>query len=166
MDQSSRRGSSSQHHHHHHQPHPSISDTTTSNDPELSPRVRFAEGEPQTSYQVLRPPAPSSNADSSVGTGTIITRSENRSSLGPSIYWDDRLSVRDIERESDANLVGYTFYREPTPPPGPPPPPLQAVDDFSEKRSDYGSPSAPGGLAVPGVGGSVLGSGRRGRRRK
>ena len=70
-------------------------------------RVRFAEGEPQATYTVHQP-------TSRRGTSPAATASAAQ----PSVFWDERGGPdRDIDRESDANLAGYTFYREGTPTP-------------------------------------------------
>ncbi|KAL1840117.1 hypothetical protein VTJ49DRAFT_773 [Mycothermus thermophilus] len=143
MAPSSHRGSPSR-------PLPSISDN--SNDLDLSPqRVRFAEGEPQTSYRIPQrsPPA--------AAIGVAIT-TPDRNSFGPSVYWDDRVSGKDIDRESDANLVGYTFFRDPTPPP--------PGEEILEKETGYGAVrggavagGGGGGLAAPAEPSSAAGGG-------
>lgn len=60
------------------------------------PRVRFAEGGPQTIFQ------PTPRRDRPPTTTTDSTGQ-------PAVYWDDR--------DNDPNTSGYTFYREGTPTP-------------------------------------------------
>lgn len=115
MDPSPIRGSPSH-------PLPSNHDSSNNSDHNQH-RVRFAEGEPQASYQIRQPTArrerPSRTAPSAAQ---------------PALYWDER----EFDRESDANLAGYTFYREGTPTP--------PEYESSEKRLGDG---AGGGLAAP-----------------
>ncbi|KAL2268818.1 hypothetical protein VTJ83DRAFT_3664 [Remersonia thermophila] len=144
MAPSSHRGSPSH-------PLPSISDT--SNDLDLSPqRVRFAEGEPQVSYRIpqQQPPPPAA-------IGVAIT-TPNRSSIGPSVFWDDGVSAKDVEREGDANLAGYTFYREPTPPlPGEDP--LRKETGYGAVRGGAGGAAGAAAAAAGGGGGGEAGGG-------
>ncbi|KAL2160987.1 hypothetical protein VTH06DRAFT_8699 [Thermothelomyces fergusii] len=83
--------------------------------------ARFARPEPPASFGFFQP-----------------TRRHDRSSAVPSsaalpsVYWDSKKNSEEVDRESDANLAGYTFYREPTPPP-------PECED-PEKRVGHGRP--------------------------
>jgi hypothetical protein len=127
MDPSAHRGSTS---------HTLPSSHDGSNNDQTQPRVRFAEGEPQASYKIYQPtprrerPPPAAS-----------------SAAQPAVYWDNKGgNDREIDRESDANLAGYTFYREGTPTP----PDYEAP----EKRLGHG-----GGLPAPGGETSTAGGG-------
>jgi hypothetical protein len=108
MDPSPRRGSPSRPHPtHNHDGGHSHSNSNASNVSDLNHhRVRFAEGEPQATYTVHHQ-APSRRA----------ARSAAAAAAQPPVYWDERDPDRDNDRDSDANLAGYTFYREGTPTP-------------------------------------------------
>ncbi|KAK4039733.1 hypothetical protein C8A01DRAFT_36268 [Parachaetomium inaequale] len=116
-------------------PLPSSHDSNNNND-HSQLRVRFAEGEPQASYKIYQPtprrerPPPAAS-----------------SAAQPAVYWDNKGgNDREIHRESDANLAGYTFYREGTPTP--------PDHEAPEKRLGHGK-----GLAAPVTDTSTAGGG-------
>jgi len=100
MDPSPHRGAPSHPHHKH-------NDSANSSSDQNQHRVRFAEGEPQATYTIHQPTPRRERA----------AAAPSASSTQPAVYWDERRPDRDIDRESDANLAGYTFYREGTPTP-------------------------------------------------
>ncbi|KAM7184051.1 hypothetical protein V8F20_012375 [Naviculisporaceae sp. PSN 640] len=85
-------------------------------------RVRFAEEDP--GLEAVHP-TPVHKIREEIPPGVVVD-----SSSAPEVYWAD-------DRENDANLSQYTFYREPTPPP---------YDERHKKEYGY-SASVTGGRA-------------------
>lgn len=99
-------------------------------------RVRFAEGEPQASYTIYQP---TPKREPSHAAASLAAP--------PAVYWDNK-KHNDSDRESDANLAGYTFYREGTPPP--------PGHEGPEKRPGRGGgPAAPIGESSTVGGGTI-----------
>ncbi|EAQ89483.1 hypothetical protein CHGG_06102 [Chaetomium globosum CBS 148.51] len=96
MDPSTHQGSPSQ-------PPPGSHDSNDND--HTQHRVRFAEGEPQASYTIHQPTPKREQHHAAASVAAP-----------PAVYWDNK-KHNDSDRESDANLAGYTFYREGTPPP-------------------------------------------------
>lgn len=86
-------------------------------------RVRFAEEDP--GLEAVHPQQPTPKVREEIPPGVAV-----ESSTAPEVYWAD-------DRENDANLSQYTFYREPTPPP---------YEDRHKKEYGY-SASVTGGRA-------------------
>ncbi len=125
--------SNSQNHGHGH------SNSNSSNTSDLNHhRVRFAEGEPQATYTVHH-------------QSTSRRTRPAAAAVQPPVYWDERDPDRDIDRDSDANLAGYTFYREGTPTP----PDYEAP----EKRNGYHGHSHGASLGGPIGENSTIGGG-------
>lgn len=93
--------------------------------------MRFAEGIPEPSQKKIHQPAPRRLRPSAAAAAAAT----------PAVYWDDR--------DNDANLEQYTFYREGTPTP--------PEEETHEKALGHGGPPGPvaeGSAASGGVGGS------------
>lgn len=86
-------------------------------------RVRFAEEDP--GLEAVHPTPVHHKVREEIPPGVVA-----ESSSAPEVYWAD-------DRENDANLSQYTFYREPTPPP---------YDERHKKEYGY-SASVSGGCA-------------------
>ncbi|KAH6630599.1 hypothetical protein B0J18DRAFT_106363 [Chaetomium sp. MPI-SDFR-AT-0129] len=99
-------------------------------------RVRFAEGGSDTSSQGPKVYQPTPRRASSAAVSVVA------SSAALPVYWDDKGNGRGGDQGSDANLAGYTFYRERTPTP--------PDHDGSEKRRHHGGGA--GSLVPPGSG--------------
>lgn len=126
MDPSQHRGPPS-----HLQPRDHRGNGTSSNNHDNSnPRVRFAEEDAEPSRKVYQPTPRHQKLPAAASSAT------------PAVYWDDR--------DNDANLAQYTFYREGTPTP----PELEGErNDFGHGRpldASVASSSAAGGGAAAG----------------
>lgn len=99
MDQPKRQGSSSSQHH----ARPPLHSHNHSSG--SIQRVRFAEEQP--GLEVYQPPPPAKATRETISPDVSPDVSPNTS---PDVYWVD-------ERDNDANLAKYTFYREGTPTP-------------------------------------------------
>lgn len=118
-------------------PHPfsnsSNHDRSHHNNSFIDQRVRFAEGGDSSQGPKVYQPTPrraSSAAVSAVASSAALP-----------VYWDDKGTGREGDQGSDANLAGYTFYRERTPTP--------PEYEGSEKRHHGGGR---GSLVPPGSG--------------
>ncbi|KAK4247715.1 hypothetical protein C7999DRAFT_14303 [Corynascus novoguineensis] len=118
MDPSAPRGSPSR-------PLPSSHDSNNNNNNNSSSedhsqqRVRFSATDSRVSSRFYQPTLRRDRSPAAASSAAL-----------PSVYWDNKKNNRDIDVESDANLAGYTFYREPTPPP--------PENEASEKRFGHG----------------------------
>ncbi|KAH6854762.1 hypothetical protein B0I37DRAFT_39150 [Chaetomium sp. MPI-CAGE-AT-0009] len=124
--------------------HPLPGDHGTKDSDHNQHRVRFAQGEPQASYTIYQP-TPSreqSHAAASVAAP-------------PAVYWDNK--KHDSDRESDANLAGYTFYREGTPPPPDYEGPEKRLGRGGGPAAPIGESSTVGGGTIRSDGGHSIG---------
>lgn len=138
MDPSPHRGAPSRPHHKH-------NDSANSSNDQNQHRVRFAEGEPQATYTIHQPTPRRERAAAAPSSSTTQ----------PAVYWDERGPDRDIDRDSDANLAGYTFYREGTPTP----------PDYETPEKRLGHHGHGGGFGGPIAENSTIGGGTIGSER-
>ncbi|KAL2153816.1 hypothetical protein VTH82DRAFT_2491 [Thermothelomyces myriococcoides] len=90
------------------------------NDEENQQRSRFSRTETLAGFRIYQPSRRRDRSPAAASSAAL-----------PSVYWDNKKN-KEIDGESDANLAGYTFYREPTPTP-------PEFED-SEKRVGHGGP--------------------------
>ncbi|AEO54540.1 hypothetical protein MYCTH_2297208 [Thermothelomyces thermophilus ATCC 42464] len=112
MDPSAHRGSPS---------HPLPRSHDDGNNDDNLQTVHFAGPESLASSRIYQPTARRDRSPAAASSAAL-----------PSVYWDNKKNNREVDGESDANLAGYTFYREPTPTP--------PEDESPEKSVGHGGP--------------------------